>query len=557
MSAPLRGADVLVRALTRAGASRLFSLSGNQIMPVYDATIGSGLDIVHVRHEGATVHMADAWARLTGAPGIALCTGGPGHANAIGALYTALASDSPLILLSGHAPLGQLGMDAFQEMRQADMAAPVVKAFWTAQSAAELGADLARAWRIAASGRPGPVHVSLPFDVLEAKVGASGIPALDDGAFAVAPAKLGSVFAAAVRGEIARARRPLVIVGPMLAGGRGQPVREMLARALGVPVIPMESPRGVNDPALGALADVLGEADLVVLVGKKLDFTLRFGKPPAFAAACRFIQIDPDAEVLQHAARNLGDPEKLLLCAVADARPAAEALAAAGPVPDARHEAWAAEVETAIRYRPHAWRDIATDAGGPLHPVEVGRAVQALIDRSRDAVLIADGGEFGQWAQACVTAPERIINGPGGSIGSALPFAIAARLARPEATVVAMLGDGTFGFHMAEFDTAARARAPFVAVLGNDACWNAEYQIQLNTYGRERTTGCELLPARYDQVAIALGGAGEHVEHAADLGPALERAAASGRAACVNVALARIGAPTVSRKAAAGSGGSH
>jgi acetolactate synthase-1/2/3 large subunit len=171
-----------------------------------------------------------------------------------------------------------------------------------------------------------------------------------------------------------------------------------------------------------------------------------------------------------------------------------------------------------------------------------------MLDGAREPVLIADGGEFGQWAQACVSAPTRLINGPSGSIGSALPFALAARLARPDATIVAMLGDGTFGFHLAEMDTAVRAGLPFVAVIGNDACWNAEHQIQLRTYGRDRAHGCELLPARYDQAVAALGGHGEHVTRAADLPPALERALRSGRPACVNVMIERAAAPVVSNQ---------
>src|SRR5688500_10913565 len=145
MAKTLRGADVLTEALASAGVRHLFSLSGNQIMPVYDAALDSGLHITHVRHEGAAVHMADAWGRLTGEPGIALLTGGPGHANGIGALYTALASESPLVMLSGHAPLNQLGRGAFQEMAQADMAHPVTKASFTARSAETLGDDIARA----------------------------------------------------------------------------------------------------------------------------------------------------------------------------------------------------------------------------------------------------------------------------------------------------------------------------------------------------------------------------------------------------------------------------
>ena len=204
---------------------------------------------------------------------------------------------------------------------------------------------------------------------------------------------------------------------------------------------------------------------------------------------------------------------------------------------------WCNEVGAAVRWRPAEWTTIA--GNGALHPAEIGRAVQLQIDRSKDAVLVANGGEFGQWAQACVSAPTRIINGPAGAIGSALPFAIAAKLARLEASVFAMLGDGTFGFHMAEFDTAVRAKLPFVAVVGNDSCWNAEHQIQLRAYGPARTHGCELLPTRYDRVAAALGGHGEHVERGADLPLALARAAASQLPACVNVTIERLAAPGV------------
>src|SRR5947209_15926796 len=162
----MRGADVVARSLSAAGARHLFTLSGNHIMPVFDAALDANLSLIHVRHEAAAVHMADAWGRLTGEPGIALVTGGPGHANAVGALYTALASESPLILISGHAPLDELGKGAFQEMAQAAVAAPLCKASWTAKSAQTLGQDIARAIREARSGRPGPVHVSVLNDVL-------------------------------------------------------------------------------------------------------------------------------------------------------------------------------------------------------------------------------------------------------------------------------------------------------------------------------------------------------------------------------------------------------
>ena len=536
----MRGADLLARALSRAGVRHVFSLSGNHVMSVYDAALDAGLGILHVRHEAAAVHMADAWGRLTGEPGVALVTGGPGHANGVSALYTALASESPMLLLSGHAPLAELGKGSFQEMRQADMAAPVVKGAFTARSAAGLGADLARAWRLAKSGRPGPVHLSLPSDVLESKTDERSLPPPE--AFSARPTPLGEAAAQAVVAELARAERPLILAGPALTTDGARDARIGLEQACGLPVVCMESPRGVNDPALGAFPRVLARADLVLLLGKRLDFTLRFGQPPALAQGCRFLILDPDPEALRAAGYALGDPARIGLAVLADPFDAAAQLArVARPV---RAE-WEAEVRTALAHRPAGWGSLASTTEGALHPAEVGRAVQGQIDRADEAVLVADGGEFGQWAQACVSAPTRLINGPAGAIGSALPFAIAAKLARPRATVIAMLGDGTFGFHMAEYDTAVRARLPFVGVVGNDQCWNAEHQIQLRAYGAARAHGCELLPTRYDQVAAALGGRGEQVTRATELEPALERAAASGQPACVNVMIERRAAPAV------------
>jgi acetolactate synthase-1/2/3 large subunit len=486
----LRGADVLARALAAAGTRHVFALSGNHVMPVFDAALDARLAIVHVRHEAAAVHMADAWGRLTGEPGIALVTGGPGHANAVAALYTALAAESPLILISGHAPLDELGRGAFQEMRQAELAAPLCKASWTAQSAQGLGADVARAWREACGARPGPVHLSVPNDVLDAATEELPLPE-----FGAAPE----------RGEPSRevlealrgAKRPLVIAGP----ARMRDDARALEEASGMPVIGMESPRGVNDPSLGRLAQVLKQADVVLLLGKRADFTLKFGK--AFAEGCRVMSAE------RFAAR--------------------ERLCASG---------WRDEVRAALAYRPPGWQAIRSRN----HPAAVCREVQRLLE-APEAILVADGGEFGQWAQACLAAPRRVINGPAGSIGAALPFAAAAKLAHPRSRVVAMLGDGSFGFHMSEVDTAVRYGLDYLAVIGNDATWNAEYQIQLRAYGAARAQGCELLPTRYGAVAAAMGAHGEDVARVEELAPALARAAAAGKPACVNVRIERVAAP--------------
>jgi acetolactate synthase-1/2/3 large subunit len=179
--------------------------------------------------------------------------------------------------------------------------------------------------------------------------------------------------------------------------------------------------------------------------------------------------------------------------------------------------------------------------------VQALKPLQALLDSHPDSTLVADGGEFGQWAQAVLHAPHRVINGVAGAIGTALPYAIGVRCVLPGAPVVCVLGDGTFGFHPAEIDTAVRYKLPFVAMIGNDARWNAEYQIQLRDYGVERAQGCELLPTRYDLVSTAFGGHGELVTVAGELPAAVERAHRSGLPACVNVMIDGVAAPRIRR----------
>src|SRR4051812_14411506 len=217
MTSSLRGADVVARSLKRLGCARVFTLSGNHIMSIFDAAIEAGLDLVHVRHEAATVHMADAHGRLTGEPGIALVTGGPGHANAVGALFTALSAESPMVLLSGHAATWELGRGGFQEINQAAMAEPVAKASWMARSAASLGEDLAEAMRIASSGRPGPVHLSLPSDLLDETVEQNAIRWPDASKGMPAPIGLSSAIADSVLGAVAEAQRPVLLAGPALS----------------------------------------------------------------------------------------------------------------------------------------------------------------------------------------------------------------------------------------------------------------------------------------------------------------------------------------------------
>lgn len=533
----MRGADLLVRTLANAGVTKIFSLSGNQIMPVYDACLDARIEIIHTRHEGAAVFMADAWAQVTGEIGVALVTAAPGAANAVGPLFSARQSESPVLLLTGDSPRGQDGKGAFQEFDQVPMTAPLTKLSMRAETAATLGETIARAIRTALSGRPGPVHVALPFDVVEADAGGTPVPAAASMVRdhnGLSETDLRSVVA-----MLATAERPLVMCGPAMNATRQGSVLTALTDALDAPVLAMESPRGLKDPSLGDFAHALRQADLVLSLGKPVNFTLGFGAASATGPGCRWIVIDSEAAERDRAAFNLGDRLTLVI----DANP----LDAAGELMDAgqgggARKGWRDQVAGLVSSR--SYDASAPGADGKISSAQLVAAVQRQIEAADEVVLICDGGEFGQWAQAGSRAAERLINGPSGAIGGGLCYALAARAARPEARVFALMGDGTVGFHFAEFETAARENLPFVAIIGNDFCWNAQHQIQLREYGKERLIGCQLSQARYDQAVEALGGHGEYVTDLAELDAALGRAVKSGKVACVNVVIDGQPAPS-------------
>jgi acetolactate synthase I/II/III large subunit len=537
----LRGADIVIRALEHHGIKHLFALSGNHIMSLFDAALGSTIDLVHVRHEAAAVHMADAWGRLTGEPGIAMVTGGPGHANCIGALFTALGAESPMVLLSGHAATWELGRGGFQELDQTATAAPVTKASWMAASAVSLGEDIGRAISIARSARPGPVHLSLPSDLLDAAVGASLISWPK-------PHQLPGVglhegVADAILSAIQAATTPVILAGPHLSNHQGRVLLAELEQMTGVPTVVLESPRGVGDATIGAFADILRQADLMVLLGKALDFTLRWAEPPVASAVVRIISIDPDGRLVARAAREKGD--RLLIATVADSIPAARMLIARARRLAPRPTTWLAEARAAIDERPGSWKHFASTVPSKLHPAEVFIALEPVVSRDPQTILICDGGEFAQWGQSLLKAPRRLINSVTGAIGAGLPFALAARLLDSEAPIFAIMGDGTFGFHMAEIETAVRRQLPLVVIIGNDARWNAESELQRRYYGENRMFGCDLLPARYDLLASALGGHGEFVDAIDQLPVAIAKAMGSGKPAVINIMTQSIPAPTL------------
>ncbi|MFK5980391.1 MAG: thiamine pyrophosphate-binding protein [Rhizobiaceae bacterium] len=533
----MRGADLLVKTLAQAGVTRIFSLSGNQIMPIYDACLDAKIEIIHTRHEAAAVFMADAYAQLTGGIGVCMVTAAPGAANALGPLFTARQSESPVLFLTGDSPISQDGTGAFQELDQIPMTAPLTKLSFRAMSANGLGADMARAIRTAISGRPGPVHVALPFDVIEGHATGTVVPAKISMVRDVG--EIRQVDAQLIAQTVAAAKTPLVICGPVMNATRAGDQLEALADALDVPVITMESPRGLKDPSLGGFAKALAKADVIVSLGKSVDFILGFGATSVCDASAKWIVIDAEASERDRAHLNLG--KRLVYSVAADPRDATLALVEAGKG-STEHKSWRKDVADWIAARNYSTTD--EHASGMITPAALCATLQKHVAAAPSSVVISDGGEFGQWCQAGTSADFRIINGPSGAIGGGLCYGIAAKKAKPDATVFALMGDGTVGFHFAEFETAARENTPFIVIIGNDERWNAEHQIQLREYGPDRLIGCELSGARYDLAVEGLGGHGEYVTDLADLDAALNRAINSGKVACINVAIEGVLAPS-------------
>jgi acetolactate synthase-1/2/3 large subunit len=530
----MRGADLVVSSFSKAGVKVIFSLSGNQIMPIYDACIDAGIRIVHTRHEGAAVYMAEAYAQITGEVGVAMVTAGPGFTSSLGPLYSARAAESPVVLISGDSPLTGDGTGCFQELDQVGMSRPVTKLSLRPGRAQQLGFDLALAFRVAASGRPGPVHLALPVDLLNQDIGDCAQPPPQDFEPEVITADTSTLQT--IVEAVARAERPVVLTGPALNSTRS-PQLQGLAEALDAPVIAMESPRGLKDPALGDFAAVLAMADLIVVLGKNIDHTTGFGQPPAMGLDCRFLVVDPETRILERARRALGS--RILLAHRADADATARALMATATGCSRRSE-WRRQMADAIEIR---YLPVPDSPDASMLPTELCAAVQRYLDKAGDPLLIVDGGEFGQWAQACLSAGSRVINGPSGCIGGSICYAIAAKLARPDASVVALLGDGTAGFHFSEFETAHRYGIDFIAVIGHDSRWNAEVQIQKRDYGEDRIFETELNPTRYDLAAIGLGCHGEHVTDPAELDSALARAGESGLPTCFVCEITGLPAP--------------
>jgi acetolactate synthase-1/2/3 large subunit len=510
-----------VAALLEFGVDTMFTLNGGHIWPLYEACRNQGMRVVDTRHEQTATFAAEAYAKLTRRPGLAALTAGPGITNGVSAVTSAYFNGAPLVVLGGRAPERRWGSGSLQELDHVPIVASITKHAATVHDPSKAGQAVHDAVVTALTPHRGPVFLDFPLDVFGPAEGL--VPTADEVRGATPDPDAVNRLARLV----AAAERPAFIVGSDVYWDGAWAELAACAEALRVPCYFNGLGRGClpADHELAFLRTrgmLKSDADLVVVIGTPLDFRLGFGR---FGGARVAHVVDSVAQ----AAHHVDVPT-----VAGDIRATLAALAAyGGPRDD--HASWIARLTDAEREsaaRDAAWLQTADD---PIKPAriygELGRRLE------RDAVVICDGGDFASYAGKFVEVFQPgcwLDTGPYGCLGNGPGYAIAARVARPSSQVVVLLGDGAAGFSLMDVDSLVRHRLPVVMIVGNNGMWGLEKHPMQAIYGWD--VACDLQPGcRYDEVVRALGGGGETVTRPDDIGPALDRAFASGVPYLVNV----------------------
>jgi len=539
----LNGGHLFIRCLKQEGVKRVFTIVGDTILPLVDAAADEGIEFIDTRHEGAAMHMADGYARITGEPTVAMFTGGPGYSNAISALPAIYTSESPVIFVAGCAELPEKGMTTFQEIDQVSMAEPVTKGSWLIHDKNRIPEFVATAFRSAMSGRPGPVHLTLPIDIQEAVISEDDLPPYLPNEYRnMGRAQGDPELIRQAANLLSGAQKPVIILGNPARYSVSADQASALAEKIGAPVFTVEQARGLIDDdhplcfgyadgALNATARRFREADVVLLLGKRLDHRYRYGG--IFSPTAKIIQADPsEAEI----GRNRGVAVPLL----GDLGAITEQLTSACQS-NPNLAPWLSQLQIDRQ----GWLDtLAANAVGnqPLHPMDVYTSLEGIIDD--DTFIIMDGGDYVQWGRSFMKAhkPGRFIRlGPLSHLGAGLPYGMAAKLAHPESKVLVFTGDGAFGFYPMEFDTCIRHNLPMTVVMGNDSTWGIDKTFQMAYF--DRAIGTDLRSVRYDKVVEAIGGHSEYVEQKQDIAPAVTRAIESNLPSLVNVVISSTTSP--------------
>jgi acetolactate synthase-1/2/3 large subunit len=533
----VHGGRLVAQALKRHGTTHLFTLCGGHIQAIYDGCLDEGIRVVDVRHEQTAGHAADGYARVTGRPGVCAVTAGPGVTDVVTAIANAHRAQVPLVCIGGAGPKLLCDMGSLQDMDHVALMRPITK--WAVQvpETRRIAEYIDAAFRVAQANTPGPVFLEMPLDLLMNMHDDTDLPATRPLAEPPRPAADPRHVTAAAE-LLKNAQRPCFLVGSQV---RWSPARDRIVAALER----FNAPVFVNGMARGSMPHdhpllfsrsrrfALSQADVVFVLGTPFDFRVDYGRSPTWNPEAKIVQIDLDGAELGRNRRvdiavdaDSGIFLEQLAKELGDAKPAFRVwVAAVRADEDKRRAKMQAEIES---------------NDSPPNPLRVCHELGKRL--GPNDIVIGDGGDFVATAAYVLKlqAPQLWMDpGPLGTLGVGPGYAMAAKLARPDANVVLVYGDGSFGLHGIEFEAMARQDIPVIALVGNDAGWTQIRRGQVDLYGAERAVATALDYTRYEKIVEACGGRGWWVEKIEELGPALDEAFACKKPACINVKIAK------------------
>jgi thiamine pyrophosphate-dependent acetolactate synthase large subunit-like protein len=529
--AELTGYQILARCLKAEGVKDLFFLMGGPMLDAETSCIKEGIRMIDTRHEQGAAYMAQAYSRVTQGPGVCMAASGPGTLNLSTGLANALIDCCPVVAVGGSSPIGQFGRQVFQEIDQVKALEGWVKHADRIHNLKRVPQQVNFAFQRAMGGKPGPVYLDWPGDMLYAKIEESQV----DWSYAGQPLLRARPYAepkaiAALVDAIRKAKQPIICSGSGVLWSQAWDEMRAFVEKAGIPFYTTPQGRGVipdDHPYsyLSMRSSAFREADLIIILGTRTNYVIGHALPPRFNEGARIARIDIDPVELGCSARPVDIP------VVGDCRSVLEQLNEAidGKTSE-RFAPWReklAEGEAAKRTRPGA--NYPTD--GDIHPLRLCEEVKNLM--RRDAILSVDGQEilnYGRQSIPTHTPGHRLNSGPFGTMGVGLPFAVGAKAAKPGTQVICLHGDGSFGQNAMELDTAVRHKLPILCIVSCNGGWTADPD-------RDKP-GRNLGYTRYDKMAEGLGCYGEYVENPEEIRPALERAQRKvddGMVALVNV----------------------
>jgi len=537
--AKVSGGHLVVKALKQEGVECIFALSGGHVDPIFQGCLDEGVRLIDVRHEQAAAFMAEGWARVTGKPGVVVVTAGPGVTNAITGIWNSFECLSPIIVFGGKSPLSEFELGSLQELDSLSLVEPITKWRRSGYETRRIPEYVSMAYRQAVSGRPGPVYLEFPQDILWTQVEEAEAPLLKNYRTEARAQGDPDMVKKAVELLLA-AERPVVLAGSGVWWSQAGKELQELIELIKLPLTLIQMGRGTvpedHPLCFGPTRVGTRQADVVLLVGTRLNYGLNYGRPTLFNDEAKWIQIDIEAE-------EIGRNRPVEIGIVGDVKAVLQQMIEeAGDRCQGRKELpWVEEIREYVRERGQGLEAEMNSDSVPIHPARLCKEIRDFLDR--DAIIVMDGGDTTVWGAVVLKAYEPghwLDNGPTGCLGVGVPFAVGAKVARPDKQLILLNGDGSFGLNAMEFDTMLRHNIPVVCVICNDEAWGMIMHPQ-QARGEDRVIGTRLGFSRYDRMVAGLGGYGEAVEKPGDIRPALERAFASGLPACINVRCISIG----------------